>query len=155
MRGWAGNEFGNKVSDTLVSIKSKTANGVTFTVKQQDARDKDMDDWKFEVTEDAGALGVPRIITTGTNLSSKSKEQPIYDDPKLIREWIDQAKDQYEWPMDRKTIKATVFGEIGGVKNKDKQQADLNVAINLHYLEESTMKKNGYPMLQPAEDMPF
>ena len=155
MRGWAGTEFGNKVSDTLVSIKSKTANGVTFTVKQQDARDRDMDDWKFEVTEDAGALGVPRIITTGTNLSSKSKEQPIYDDPKLIREWIDQAKDQYEWPMDRKTIKATVFGEIGGVKNKDKQQADLNVAINMHYLEESTMKKNGYPMLQPAEDMPF
>ena len=155
MRGWAGTEFGNKVSDTLVSIKSKTANGVTFTVKQQDARDKDMDDWKFEITEDAGALGVPRIITTGTNLSSKSKEQPIYDDPKLIREWIDQAKDQYEWPMDRKTIKATVFGEIGGVKNKDKQQADLNVAINLHYLEESTIKKNGYPMLQPADDMPF
>ena len=155
MRGWAGTEFGNKVSDTLVSIKSKTANGVTFTVKQQDARDKDMDDWKFEITDDAGQLGVPRIITTGTNLNSKSKEQPTYDDPKLIREWIDQAKDQYEWPMDRKTIKATVFGEIGGVKNKDKQQADLQVAINLHYLEESTMKKNGYPMLQPADDMPF
>lgn len=155
MRGWAGTEFGNKVSDTLVSIKSKTANGVTFTVKQQDARDKDMDDWKFEITEDAGALGVPRIITNGPNLSSKSKEQPIYDEPALIREWIEKAKEQYEWPMDRKTIKATVFGEIGGVKNKDKQQADLNVAINMHYLEESTMKKNGYPMLQPAEDMPF
>ena len=155
MRGWAGTEFGNKVSDTLVSIKSKTANGVTFTVKQQDARDKDMDDWKFEITDDAGQLGVPRIITTGTNLNSKSKEQPTYDDPKLIREWIDQAKDQYEWPMDRKTIKATVFGEIGGVKNKDKQQADLMVAINAHFLEECTIKKNGYPMLQPPEDLPF
>ena len=155
MRGWAGTEFGNKVSDTLVSIKSKTANGVTFTVKQQDARDRDMDDWKFEITEDAGALGVPRIITTGTNLSSKSKEQPECDDPRMIREWIEQAKEHYEWPMSRVQIKSTVFGEIGGVKNKDKQQADLNVAINLHYLEESTMKKNGYPMLQPAEDMPF
>lgn len=156
MRGWAGTEFGNKVSDTLVSIKSKTANGVTFTVKQQDARDKDMDDWKFEVTEDAGALGVPRIITTGTNLNSKSKEQPIYDDPKLIREWIDQAKEQYEWPMTRADIKKTVFGEIGGQRNKDKQQADLNVALNMHYLEESTVKAgNGSYMLQPAEDMPF
>jgi hypothetical protein len=155
MRGWAGTEYGNKVSDTLVSIKNKTANGVSFVVKQQDARDKDMDDWKFEITDDAGQLGVPRIITTGSNLNSKNKEQPMYDDPKLIREWIDAAKDQYEWPMDRKTIKATVFGEIGGVKNKDKQQADLNVAINMHYLEESTIKKNGYPMLQPAEDMPF
>ena len=156
MRGWAGTEFGNKVSDTLVSIKSKTANGVTFTVKQQDARDRDMDDWKFEITEDAGALGVPRIITTGTNLSSKSKEQPIYDDPKLIREWIEQGKEMYQWPMTRADIKKTVFGEIGGQRNKDKQQADLNVAINMKYLEESTMKAgNGSYMLQPAEDMPF
>ena len=156
MRGWAGTEFGNKVSDTLVSIKSKTTNGVTFTVKQQDARDKDMDDWKFEITEDAGALGVPRIITTGTNLSSKSKEEPQYDDPKLIREWIEQAKDHYEWPMTRANVKKTVFGEIGGQKNTAKQQADLNVALNLKYLEESTIKSgNGSYMLQPPEDLPF
>ena len=155
MRGWAGTEFGNKVSDTLVSIKSKTANGVTFTVKQMDARDKDMDDWKFEVTEDAGALGVPRIITTGTNLSSKSKEQPECDDPKMIREWIEQAKTQYEWPMSRVQIKKTVFGEIGGVKNDGRQQADLMAAINLRYLEESTVKSGGYYMLQPPEDLPF
>ena len=156
MRGWAGTEFGNKVSDTLVSIKSKTANGVTFTVKQQDARDKDMDDWKFEITEDAGALGVPRIITTGTNLPSKSKEQPEYDDPKQIREWIEKAKEMYQWPMDRKTIKETVFKEIGGVTNSGRLQADLNAAINLGYLEESTMKtsRGGY-MLQPPEDLPF
>lgn len=155
MRGWIGTELGNKVSDTLVSIKSKTANGVTFTVKQQDARDKDLEDWKFEVTDDAGKLGVPRIITRGTNLSSKSKEQPQCDDPKLIREWIEQAKDQYEWPMDRKSIKKAVFEEIGGQKNKDKQQADLIAAINLKYLEESTMKKNGFYMLQPPDVLPF
>jgi hypothetical protein len=155
MRGWAGTEFGNKVSDTLVSIKSKTANGVTFTVKQQDARDRDMDDWKFEVTEDAGALGVPRIITTGTNLSSKSKEQPECDDPRMIREWIEQAKEHYEWPMSRVQIKKTVFGEIGGVKNDGRQQADLMAAINLKYLEESTVKSGGYYMLQPPEDLPF
>jgi hypothetical protein len=156
MRGWIGTELGNKVSDTLVSIKSKTQNGVTFTVKQQDARGKDLDDFKFEITEDAGALGVPRIITTGTNLSSKSKEEPQYDDPKLIREWIEQAKDHYEWPMTRANVKKTVFGEIGGQKNTAKQQADLNVALNMKYLEESTIKSgNGSYMLQPPEDLPF
>jgi hypothetical protein len=155
MRGWIGTELGNKVSDTLISIKSKTQNGVTFTVKQQDARDKDMDDWKFEITDDAGLLGVPRIITRGSNLNSKSKEQPLYDEPAQIREWVLQAKDMYEWPMSRAQIKKTVFGEIGGVKNDGKQQADLQVAINLHYLEESTMKSGGYYMLQPADDMPF
>ena len=155
MRGWAGTELGNKVSDTLVSIKSKTSNGVTFTVKQVDARDKDMDDWQFEVTEDAGNLGVPRIFNKGTNLSSKSKEQVQCDDPKLIREWIEQAKTSYEWPMSRVQIKKTVFGEIGGVKNDGKQQADLQAAINLGYLEESTLKSGGHPMLQPPEDLPF
>ena len=155
MRGWAGTELGNKVSDTLVSIKSKTSNGVTFTVKQVDARDKDMDDWQFEVTEDAGNLGVPRIFNKGTNLSSKSKEQVQCDDPKLIREWIEQAKATYEWPMSRVQIKKTVFGDIGGVKNDGKQQADLQAAINLGYLEESTLKSGGHPMLQPPEDLPF
>ena len=155
MRGWAGTELGNKVSDTLVSIKTKTSNGVTFTVKQVDARDKDMDDWQFEVTDDAGNLGVPRIFNKGTNLSSKSKEQVQCDDPKLIREWIEQAKVTYEWPMSRVQIKKTVFGDIGGVKNDGKQQADLQAAINLGYLEESTLKSGGHPMLQPPEDLPF
>ena len=155
MRGWIGTELGNKVSDTLISIKSKTADGVSFTVKQQDARGKDIDDWKFQITDDAGSLGVPRIITKGTNLSSKSKEQITCDDPKLIREWIEQAKDMYKWPLSRKSVKQTVFGEIGGQKNDAKQQADLMAALNLGYLENSTLKSGGYYMLQPPEDLPF
>lgn len=156
MRGWIGTELGNKVSDTLVSIKTKTANGVTFTVKQQDARDKDLDDWKFEITDDAGNLGVPRIISSGTNLPSKSKEQTTYDEVTVIRGWIEQAKDMYEWPMTRADVKKTVFGEIGNVKGNDRRQADLQAALNMGYLEESTIKAgNGSYMLQPPDDMPF
>ena len=156
MRGWIGTELGNKVSDTLVSIKTKTANGVTFTVKQQDARDKDLDDWKFEITDDAGNLGVPRIISSGTNLPSKSKEQTTCDEVTVIRGWIEQAKDMYEWPMTRADVKKTVFGEIGNVKGNDRRQADLQAALNMGYLEESTIKAgNGSYMLQPPEDMPF
>ena len=106
------------------------------------------------MTDDAGNLGVPKIIGTGTNLPSKSKESTC-DDTTLIREWIQQAKDQYEWPMSRVQIKKTVFGEIGGVKNDGRQQADLTAAINMGYLEETTLKSGGHPMLQPTEDMPF
>ena len=40
MRGHLGTELGNKVSDTFVCVKKKSAEGVTFTVKQQDARGK-------------------------------------------------------------------------------------------------------------------
>lgn len=154
MRGWIGTELGNKVSDTLISIKSKTQNGVTFTVKQQDARDKDLDDWKFEITDDAGKLGIPRITSNGFNLSSKSKETTC-DDIVEIRGWIEQAKDLYDWPMTRSEIKKKIFAEIGGVKNAGQQQTDLNAAINMKYLEESTMKAgNGSYMLQPPEDLP-
>ena len=155
MRGHLGTELGNKVTDTLASVKSKTNNGVTFTVKQLDARGKDLDDWKFEITDDAGNLGIPRITNSGTNLPSKSKEQVTCDEVTLIRSWIEQAKDMYEWPMTRADVKKTIFGEIGGQKNKDRQQADLMAAINMGYLEESTIKQNGYYMLQPPDDMPF
>lgn len=152
MRGHLGTELGNKITDTLVSIKSKTADGVTFTVKQNDARGKDMEDWKFEVTDAAGALGVPRIYGTTTSTTATT---PSYDDVESIKEWIKEAENRYEWPMSRNEVKQRVFGEIGGQKNKDKQQADLEVAINLKLLEESSIKKKGYYMLQIGEDMPF
>jgi hypothetical protein len=155
MRGHLGTELGNKVTDTLVSIKKKQGSQVTFTVKQLDARSKDMEDWTFEVTDQAGSLGIPRIIYGGNN-DAKSDKQPVTcDSPEQIRKWIHEASSRYEWPMDRKSIKKLVFDEIGGVKFKDKQQADLQAAINLKYLEESTMKKNGYYMLQPPDDLPF
>ena len=58
--------------------------------------------------------------------------------------------------MTRADVKKTIFGEIGGQKNTSMQQADLNVAINLGYLEESTIKSgNGSYMIQPPEDLPF
>ena len=63
MRGHLGTELGNKVTDTLVCIKHKNdkTGDVYFTVKQDDARGKDMEDWEFVVTGGAGALGVPQM----------------------------------------------------------------------------------------------
>ena len=64
MRGHLGTELGNKVSDTFVCKKKKDqlTGKVSFTVQQQDARGKDVDDWTFEITDDAGALGIPKIV---------------------------------------------------------------------------------------------
>lgn len=151
MRGHLGTELGNKITDTLVSIKSKSASGVTFTVKQQDARGKDMDDWKFEVTDAAGAIGIPKII--GTAVSTDKK--PEYDDIDNIKNWLHEAENRYSWPMSRKDVKLKVFGEIGGQKNSNRQQADLNVAMNLKLLVESPIKQNGYYLLQIGDEIPF
>jgi hypothetical protein len=153
MRGHLGTELGNKVSDTFVSIKKKDSEGnVTFTVKQQDARGKDVDDWQFEITDDAGGLGIPMIIS---ETNAPADQAPQYDDPELIQLWIKKATDKYDWPMSRKDIKIKIFGEVGGQKNTARQQADLIVAINMGFLTESTLKKNGSYMLQPSEEMPF
>lgn len=150
MRGWTGTELGNKVSDTLVSIKEKRAGGVTFTVKQVDARGKDLDDWKFEITDDAGNLGIPKIIGNGGGVVDMKP-----DNTELIKQWILEASNRYHWPMSRGDIKTNVFGEIGGQKNHGIQQKDLEVALNLKMLEESTLKRKGAYMLQPGPDLPF
>ena len=153
MRGHLGTELGNKVSDTFVSTKKKDAGTgkVTFSVRQQDARGKDVDDWKFEVVDDAGNLGIPRIINNNANTPSTQG-----DDPNDILRWIHEASDTYHWPMTRGDVKKKVFGEIGGQKNKEKQQIDLTIAVNMKYLVESTIKSgNGSYMLQPTDDLPF
>ena len=154
MRGHLGTELGNKVTDTLVSIKKKQGSQVTFTVKQLDARGKDLEDWQFEVTDQAGALGIPRIVAGGAVTTEKPRRAEPDSNADILK-WINEGMSRYNWPMDRQSIKQSIFCEIGGVTNKDKQQADLKAAIQLGYLEESTMKKNGYPMLQPPEDLPF
>lgn len=92
MRGWIGSELGNKGSDTLVSIKKKDpqTGQVTFTVKQLDARGKDLDDWKFEVTDDAGNLGIPKILPKMAIQTAAQKEAEE-------KRRIDAIFKQYNW----------------------------------------------------------
>jgi len=79
MRGHLGTELGNKVTDTLVCIKHKNdkTGEVYFTVKQDDARGKDMEDWEFVVTGAAGALGVPqmRAVASETDITETKVQQ--------------------------------------------------------------------------------
>ena len=92
MRGHLGTELGNKVSDTFISIKKKDAGTgrVTFTVKQQDARGKDVDDWQFEITDDVGGLGIPRILGGPVMTAAEQKRQ------QELREADDYFR-QYNW----------------------------------------------------------
>ena len=57
--------------------------------------------------------------------------------------------------MSKGDIKRKVFGDIGGQTNHAKQDADMTIAINMKYLEQSTLKKNGAYMWQVAEELPF
>jgi hypothetical protein len=55
--------------------------------------------------------------------------------------------------MSKRDVSKQVFGDIGGQKNHAKQAADMEVAINCGYLEQSTMKKNGAYMWEPNEEI--
>jgi hypothetical protein len=127
MRGHLGTELSNKVTDTFVSIKEKKDNQVTFCVKQIDARGKDVDDWKYEIIDDAGGLGIPRIITPPVT----EKADFIED----IKQWLTEGQRDIEWPAYGAAIRP-LFKKYGGVGNNDKLQADLQAAIARRFLIE-------------------
>ena len=149
--GHLGSFLERKVTDVFQTKKDKndSTGETTFNVKQLKARGRDVEDWKFQVLPVAG-WGMPEQI-------NKQPQKPVTcDDPKEILKWINEAVGSYEWPMTRADIKKKVFREIGHQTNTSKQQADLDAAINLGYLVESTLKSgNGSYMLQPPEDLPF
>lgn len=116
MRGHLGTELGNKITDTLVSIKSKTADGVTFTVKQNDARGKDMEDWQFIVCDDAGALGIPKITNNG-NLAKTierieaEKEMMEFETLRVLKTIIMPPQSEYFTNIIRKLKDVLHVGE--------------------------------------------
>ena len=154
MRGHLGTELGNKITDTLVSIKSKQSDGtVTFTVKQNDARGKDMEDWKFEVTEAAGALGVPRIFGGGEYVDNEQLKR---------KREADEYFKLYPWTA----IGATYtdlekFLRSKGVTSGRKISDLFNIASEAGIIYKSDKRKyhyagmNGNIPNDNSEDLPF
>ena len=150
--GHLGSFLERKVTDVFQTKKDKNdkTGDVTFTVSQKKARGRDVADWQFRVLP-IDSWGRPEQILAAK--IQRKGEKSEGDDPEKIKQWIDEAANRYEWPMSRGDIKKTVFGEIGGQLNHGKQDTDIAIAINLGYLEQSTLKKNGAYMLQPK--LPF
>ena len=122
MRGHLGTELGNKVTDTLVSIKKKQGKDVTFTVQQNDARSKDMEDWTYVITEDAGALGIPKIINPQSTLSetilevAETEERTVIDTINALREIIMPPNSEYVTKIIDKLRSKLNVGEIKAKK---------------------------------------
>lgn len=150
MRGHLGTELGNKVTDTFTSMKKKEGDKVVFTVKQLDARGKDVPDWKFEITDDAGELGIPRII-------GEVAEEPKVkaDDIDQIKQWIQDGQHTIEWPATLSEIRE-MFKRFGVTYN-DRLQADIRAAINRGFIrkqDKSEMTKGQtHPKYKIDEDL--
>jgi hypothetical protein len=150
MRGWTGTELGNKVSDTFLSIKQKKGADVIFTVKQDDARNKDVEDFQYIITDDAGSLGIPKILNTSAPSTPSIRiEGDAMED---VERWFNEAKDKVEWPATRRTIKEVIIRDHGKQTNKTKQDIDLQMLINKRLLVNSSVKQKGYWLLVPNDE---
>ena len=150
MRGWTGTELGNKVSDTFLSIKQKKGADVIFTVKQDDARNKDVEDFQYIITDAAGSLGIPKILNTSAPSATSIRiEGDAMED---VERWFNEAKDKVEWPATRRTIKEVIIRDHGKQTNKTKQDIDLQMLINKRLLVNSSVKQKGYWLLVPNDE---
>ena len=156
MRGHLGTELGNKITDTLVCIKHKDKDGsVWFTVKQDDARGKDMQDWEFIVTDAAGALGVPQMrhIATPEEKADAETQQELIEADDLFK--------LYHWTSSGATwTDLRNFALSKGMKER-KFSDLLNTAAEHGIVYRTDKKKYHYAGLHgiipndEPEEMPF
>ena len=103
-----------------------------------DARNKDVEDIHFSITDEPGGGAIPRITDN------------VEDDPLEARDLtVDEIKallrtTDLQWPASRSQIKNTAFGD--GISNMKKQKY-LTMAINARVLIETDQKKNGSILL--------
>ena len=62
MRGHLGTEIAHKVSDVLSCQKDKSQDPPLFTVEQVKARNKDIQNFSFIVSDDESMIGIPTMI---------------------------------------------------------------------------------------------
>ena len=136
MRGHLGTELGNKVSDTFISIKKKdaTTGEVTFTVKQNDARGKDVDDWTFQVVDDAGGLGIPKIL--GTAFTQQIREDLI-EAEKIFGQYLCGKSGATRSELER-------WMRSKGITSNRKIEKLFNIALENGLLTKTAKKKYFY-----------
>ena len=156
MRGHLGTELGNKITDTLVCVKHKENGNVWFTVRQDDARDKDLDDWEFIVTDAAGSLGIPQMRAVASNVDiadAKVQQARIEaDDYFKLYPWTSTGATYTDLEKWLRTKGVTSNRKIGDM---------FNIAMEAGIIYKSDKKKYHYngldkqaPNDQP-EQMPF
>ena len=116
MRGHLGTEAANKASDVIRVTKKKTASGVKFEVEQIAARGRDIDPWEFVVTDDAGKLGVPKIVNSGVQLLNNDNKQIKFANEEWNRmtnflgSELGTAKSLSKIKLERAMMKALKYG---------------------------------------------
>ena len=152
MRGHLGTELGNKVSDTFISTKKKDADTgkYIYTVRQEDARSKPVEDWEFTITDDAGMLGIPKITLKNAQ-AIQTKEMM-----EMCR--IDNLFKQFNWGRTGHTYTEIVnWLHSKGITSHRKQDDLLNFAREHGIIIRNDKKKYSYKGIEnnSNEELPF
>ena len=125
--GHLGSMLERKVTDIFVTKKDKndTTGDATFNVHQMKARGRDIPDWKFRVMPVEG-WGIPEQL---------NDEPKLNDKPDNIKKWLEDGKDDIEWPATKVSIK-TIFKNRGGVTSSTALNDNLKVAVNRRFIIE-------------------
>lgn len=125
--GHLGSMLERKVTDIFVTkkVKNDTTGDATFNVHQSKARGRDIPDWKFKVMPVEG-WGIPEQL---------NDEPKLNDKPDNIKKWLEDGKDDIEWPATKVSIK-TIFKNRGGVTSSTALNDNLKVAVNRRFIIE-------------------
>lgn len=139
MRGHLGTELGNKVSDTFVSAKVKDARTqmVSFTVRQVDARSKDVEDIHFIVADNEdGGIAIPEIIDADNKATNPGSSHTVDE----VKSWIATRQGEIAWPAARRDIERHIFMPEG-VTSEDEQKYLTKLLINRRILVPQTKEE--------------
>lgn len=154
MRGHLGTELGNKVSDTFACEKKKAGADVTFTVKQVDARNKDVDDITFIVDDfEDGGRAIPKI-TDGYEAPKNPTTTHTIED---VYAWILKHRDEIEWPAGRRELERKMFTPEGVGKEEAKELTKMALKRRLlvkQKKEEMNPGQSSAKMLMNPEEFP-
>jgi hypothetical protein len=150
MRGHLGTELANKVSDTFCSVKNKKNGLINFTVKQLDARGKDVDDWTYEIDDNDIKMGIPKIIHVA---------EPVADDTlspivvKALKDALPNGK-SLKYSEIRKQLMETVGVTKNGAQKLIKLARDNGVLLTNDIAGGQVFSFN-HKDLQNNEELPF
>ncbi len=161
MVGHVGSFLERKATDVLKTKKDKDAGFVRFTVTQNKARARDLDDWSFRIEDDEQHYGHPVIeaieVTPKEEKVSKDKSEENFDD--YVAEVITNIYHEYK-VLALSHTELNVFLGFVGVRSKRNQDKIRKRAIEIGIIRKDEMNgkyylNNSQTKMQENEDDPF
>ena len=149
MVGHVGSFLERKATDVLKTKKDKDAGFVRFTVTQNKARARDLDDWSFRIEDDEQHYGHP--VIEAVDITPKEDNDNDEDFDQSVIDTITNLYHQYQ-AIAMSYNELNAYLNIYGVKSKKKQDKVRKRALAMGLLRKDEL--NGKYYLSNLETKP-